>query len=92
MSIRVLIVDDSKFIIQLLAKKSVKNTVSSTESLTGRRKIELLVIVASTGDPVTIQKILPQLASSCLFPILIIQQMLENFTGSLRKDSISCVV
>jgi two-component system chemotaxis response regulator CheB len=51
-------------------------------SQSGRKRIELLVIVASTGGPVAIQKVLPQLPSSCLFPILIIQHMPHNFTKS----------
>lgn len=46
------------------------------------RKIELLVIVASTGGPVAIQKVLTHLASNCSFPILIVQHMPHDFTKS----------
>ncbi|MCK5829998.1 MAG: chemotaxis response regulator protein-glutamate methylesterase [Methylococcales bacterium] len=45
-------------------------------------KIELLVIVASTGGPVAIQKVLKQLSSNCPFPILIVQHMPHDFTKS----------
>ena len=54
-------------------------------SLIARKKIELLVIVASTGGPVAIQKILPKLSSSCSFPVLIIQHMPHNFTESFAQ-------
>lgn len=45
-------------------------------------KIELLVIVASTGGPVAIQKVLTQISAACTFPVLIIQHMPHNFTKS----------
>lgn len=45
-------------------------------------RIELLVIVASTGGPVAIQKVLTQLSGQCSFPILIVQHMPHNFTNS----------
>ncbi len=54
-------------------------------SLIARKKIELLVIVASTGGPVAIQKILPKLSSRCSFPVLIIQHMPQNFTESFAQ-------
>lgn len=44
------------------------------------RKLELLIIVASTGGPVAIQKVLSQLPGHCSFPILIVQHMPRNFT------------
>jgi two-component system chemotaxis response regulator CheB len=49
------------------------------------RKIELLVIVASTGGPVAIQKVLSKLSSRCSFPILIVQHMPQNFTASFAE-------
>ncbi|MCK4840280.1 MAG: chemotaxis response regulator protein-glutamate methylesterase, partial [Methylococcales bacterium] len=49
------------------------------------RKLDLLVIVASTGGPVAIQKILPQLPANCSFPILIVQHMPHNFTKSFAE-------
>lgn len=48
-------------------------------------KIDLLVIVASTGGPVAIQKILFQLSSRCSFPIIIVQHMPQNFTTSFAE-------
>lgn len=48
----------------------------------GSKRIDLLVIVASTGGPVAIQKVLTQLPSHCLFSILIVQHMPHNFTKS----------
>jgi len=48
-------------------------------------RIELLVIVASTGGPVAIQKVLTQLSGHCSFPILIVQHMPHNFTKSFAE-------
>ncbi|MFK5948659.1 MAG: chemotaxis response regulator protein-glutamate methylesterase [Methylococcales bacterium] len=49
------------------------------------RNIELLVVVASTGGPVAIQKVMTQLPAHCLFPILIVQHMPHNFTKSFAE-------
>lgn len=49
------------------------------------KKIELLVIVASTGGPVAIQNVLSKLSSNCGFPTLIVQHMPHNFTESFAK-------
>ncbi len=49
------------------------------------KKIELLVIVASTGGPVAIQKVLKNLPNKCSFPILIVQHMPHNFTASFAE-------
>jgi len=78
---------------KVLEKPSVAKVVGTTTnpgqkqsfpviSQSGSKRIELLVIVASTGGPVAIQKVLTQLPSSCLFPILIVQHMPHNFTKS----------
>ncbi len=48
-------------------------------------KIDLLVIVASTGGPVAIQKVLTHLSADCSFPILIVQHMPRNFTKSFSE-------
>jgi two-component system chemotaxis response regulator CheB len=56
--------------------------ISLVESQSRIKRIDLLVIVASTGGPVAIQKVLTQLPSSCLFPVLIVQHMPHNFTKS----------
>jgi two-component system, chemotaxis family, protein-glutamate methylesterase/glutaminase len=47
-----------------------------------QRSPDLLIIAASTGGPVAIQKILPQLTGNCSFPILLVQHMPPNFTAS----------
>ena len=69
-----------------IAKSSTTNKVrkypSSIVPQSGNKRIELLVIVASTGGPVAIQKVLTQLPSNCLFPIIIVQHMPHNFTKS----------
>ncbi len=52
---------------------------------TNNRKIELLVIVASTGGPVAIQKVLTQLSANCPFPVLIVQHMPKDFTSSFAE-------
>lgn len=68
-----------------IAKYVKKLARSSTDKLNVSGKIELLVIVASTGGPVALQKLLPQLTSNCSFPILIIQHMPQNFTESFAQ-------
>ena len=68
-----------------VSNKHVQNISSPVIHRLVNKKLELLVIVASTGGPVAIQKILPQLPSSCLFPILIVQHMPHNFTKSFAE-------
>jgi len=55
----------------------------------GRRlthhEFELLVIVASTGGPVAIQKILTEIPENCPIPILLVQHMPSNFTVSFAE-------
>jgi two-component system chemotaxis response regulator CheB len=71
--------------VKQLGNYSKKQARASIGSFSARKKIELLVIVASTGGPVAIQKILPKLSSNCSFPILIIQHMPQNFTESFAQ-------
>lgn len=66
------------------------NRIKPTEQtasirMTTRRKIELLVIVASTGGPVAVQQVLTQLSSNCSFPILVVQHMPQDFTKSFAE-------
>lgn len=70
-----------------------QHPVSPVISQVKNSKFELLVIVASTGGPVAVQKVLPELVSNCTFPILIIQHMPHNFTKSFaeRLDQLSQV-
>lgn len=51
----------------------------------GPQRIRLIVIAASTGGPVAIQKILTQLPASCPVPILIVQHMPAGFTQSFAE-------
>jgi two-component system chemotaxis response regulator CheB len=67
----------------LNSAKTQKQLLSSVR--TNNRKIELLVIVASTGGPVAIQKVLTQLSANCPFPVLIVQHMPKDFTRSFAE-------
>lgn len=49
------------------------------------REFDLLVIVASTGGPVAIQKTLIEIPAHCPIPILLIQHMPGNFTCSFAQ-------
>ncbi len=70
--------------IKMLEK--VKRTASpSFLNSSSNKNIELLIIVASTGGPVAIQKILTHLSPQCSFPILIVQHMPHNFTKSFAE-------
>ncbi|MFW5443673.1 MAG: chemotaxis response regulator protein-glutamate methylesterase [Methylococcaceae bacterium] len=70
----------------LLKKSPVVNKAMNLSQPKARHvsvnNINLLVIVASTGGPVAIQKVLTQIPASCSFPILIVQHMPHNFTKS----------
>ena len=65
--------------------RQVKNESFLTVKRSNIRKIELLVIITSTGGPVALQKVLTQLSSDCSFPILIVQHMPQNFTRSFAE-------
>ncbi len=75
------------FITTLVALKRPQLSQSRTPlaSKSANRKLELLVVVASTGGPVAIQKVLTQLPGQCTFPILIVQHMPHNFTKSFAE-------
>lgn len=47
--------------------------------------IDLLVIAASTGGPVAIQRVLSQIPASCKIPVLLVQHMPQNFTKSFAE-------
>jgi two-component system chemotaxis response regulator CheB len=49
------------------------------------RGVGLLAIAASTGGPVAIQKILARLPASLPVPVLLVQHMPSNFTGSFAE-------
>lgn len=48
-------------------------------------KIDLLVIAASTGGPVAIQRVLGQIPANCKIPVLLVQHMPQNFTKSFAE-------
>lgn len=47
--------------------------------------LDLLVIAASTGGPVAIQKVLADIPANCPVPIVLIQHMPQNFTKSFAE-------
>ena len=47
--------------------------------------IDLLVIAASTGGPVAIQRVLSQIPAVCKIPVLLVQHMPQNFTKSFAE-------
>ncbi|GAB4352341.1 MAG: chemotaxis response regulator protein-glutamate methylesterase [Methylohalobius crimeensis] len=49
------------------------------------KQVQLLVIAASTGGPLALQKILPKLPASVRFPILLVQHMPGHFTPSFAE-------
>jgi two-component system chemotaxis response regulator CheB len=49
------------------------------------RDFRLIVIVASTGGPVAIQKVLTEIPETAAVPILLVQHMPGNFTGSFAE-------
>jgi two-component system chemotaxis response regulator CheB len=55
---------------------------SNASTRPATRRLDLLVIVASTGGPVAIQRILAEVKKNCHFPILLVQHMPHNFTKS----------
>ncbi len=66
----------------------VKHTVSGEHRVNNKRESvrpDLLVIAASTGGPVAIQKILTRIPASCSIPIILVQHMPENFTKSFAE-------
>ncbi len=65
------------------ATKSISNSPYASPLVLSNMK--LLVIVASTGGPVAIQKILVALPSRCPVPVLLIQHMPANFTRSFAE-------
>ncbi|AMK77342.1 MULTISPECIES: protein-glutamate methylesterase/protein-glutamine glutaminase [Methylomonas] len=49
------------------------------------RKIDLLVVAASTGGPVAMQYVLSKIPADCSIPILLVQHMPPNFTKSFAE-------
>lgn len=49
------------------------------------KPVQLMVIAASTGGPLALQKILPKLSAAAGFPILLVQHMPGHFTPSFAE-------
>lgn len=65
-----------------VSKKAKPVRSGTSLATTEMKKVDLLVLVASTGGPVAIQKVMMQLHSNCSFPIIIVQHMPHKFTKS----------
>ncbi|MCL2684575.1 MAG: chemotaxis-specific protein-glutamate methyltransferase CheB, partial [Synergistaceae bacterium] len=72
--------------------KWTKRILSSAEEVAAppirretRGRMELLVIASSTGGPMALQQVIPELPGSFHVPILVVQHMPPGFTTSLAK-------
>ncbi|HBA66032.1 MAG TPA: chemotaxis response regulator protein-glutamate methylesterase [Methylococcaceae bacterium] len=64
-------------------EKPAKHEVRQTAKQFGALRI--MVIAASTGGPVAVQKVLSQVPQSCSLPVIIVQHMPQNFTASFAE-------
>lgn len=64
-------------------EKPTKHEVRQTAKQFGALRI--MVIAASTGGPVAVQKVLSQVPQSCSLPVIIVQHMPQNFTASFAE-------
>lgn len=55
---------------------------TDNETWTATAQLRLLTIVASTGGPLAIQKVLTQIPAHCPMPVLLVQHMPAKFTRS----------
>jgi len=72
----------------LTAKKSIKATVTTAvnrASVRGIHKNKLIVIGASTGGPVALQKVIENLSANYPLPVLMVQHMPGSFTGAFAE-------
>lgn len=79
---------------QPLKKKSVeKSTVRNVKRSTTKKKVDAIVIGASTGGPKMLTALIKTLPSDLSIPIFIVQHMPAGFTASFSKrlDSLSNV-
>lgn len=86
------VVPSQRFNVELESLPELKKNSTSSQQFTPVviPRMKLLVIVASTGGPVAIQKILTEISVRCSVPILLIQHMPASFTRSFaeRLDSV----
>ncbi len=69
-------------------KKSIKQTVTTAVSRAGAmgtHRNKLIVIGASTGGPVALQKVIEHLSKSYPLPVLMVQHMPGSFTGAFAE-------
>jgi len=64
---------------------NINRFVPQYHTHSAKNQFELVVIVASTGGPVAIQKVLTRIPANCSFPVLLIQHMPHNFTKSFAE-------
>lgn len=71
-------------------KKELSRNITSTKNLPKNKKIEAVVIGASTGGPKALQEVLTKLPSNLGVPVFVVQHMPEGFTKvfSERLDKI----
>lgn len=48
-------------------------------------RLRLITLVASTGGPVAVQKVLTRIPKNCSVPIIVVQHMPQNFTRSFAE-------
>jgi two-component system chemotaxis response regulator CheB len=73
-----------------------KEAIKERSSIRAREVVNqcgLLTLIASTGGPVAIQKVLGQISKNCSIPILLVQHMPGSFTKSFaaRLDQVSSI-
>jgi two-component system chemotaxis response regulator CheB len=77
----------------IAVKSHVIKDASSTRTRRAASQCDLLTIIASTGGPVAIQKVLGQVSQRCSIPILLVQHMPGSFTTSFaaRLDQLCSI-
>jgi two-component system chemotaxis response regulator CheB len=69
----------------MIAPKKSKQNLVSDKKRPDPSKIQIVCIGISTGGPVALQEVIPQLPGDYPVPILIVQHMPPHFTESLSK-------
>lgn len=64
---------------------AVNCTSSSTRSRRGKHRNKLVIIGASTGGPVALQKVIEKLSVDYPLPVLMVQHMPASFTGAFAE-------